>query len=145
MIRVFFFSFFYWLKRSRIEQKRELNNVPSDAVEPLWANTSRKRPPIQNFPSQITTALEPLVRDREHFWVTNLEFSILFALVSLSSAKVSVLWVGWEERKRERAGHHTSHAFYFFDHCYFYRDTQREPLRRREPSCNGPPCAWFYL
>ena len=24
------------------------------------------------------------------------------------------------------------HAFYFFYFCYFYRDTQQEPLRRRE-------------
>ena len=33
----------------------------------------------------------------------------------------SKLWGGWGERKRER-------AFYFFEYCYFYRDTQREPL-----------------
>ena len=45
-----------------------------------------------------------------------------------------VLWGDWGERKREHAGH--SHrpprAFYFFHHCYFYRDTQWEPLWRRE-------------
>ena len=23
--------------------------------------------------------------------------------------------------------------FFFFDYCYFFRDTQLEPLRRREP------------
>ena len=62
-----------------------------------------------------------------------------------------VLWRGWGERKRERAGHDgkgkergrvpafslfpSSHArFLFFDYCYFYRDTQRELLRRREGS-----------
>ena len=33
----------------------------------------------------------------------------------------SKLWGGWGERKRER-------AFYFFEYCYFYRDTQPEPL-----------------
>ena len=62
-----------------------------------------------------------------------------------------VLWGGWGERKRERAGHDGKgeertedfHLFplpiapralsiFFFDYCYFYRDTQREPLRRRE-------------
>ena len=62
-----------------------------------------------------------------------------------------MLWEGWGERKRERAGHDgkgkarrarearffpSSHrpprASYFFDYYYFYRDTQREPLQRRE-------------
>ena len=42
-----------------------------------------------------------------------------------------VLWEGLEERKRERAGH---------DYCYVYRDTQREPLRRREGSCTKSSC-----
>ena len=28
--------------------------------------------------------------------------------------------------------HRPPRAFYFFDYCYSYRDTQREPLRRRE-------------
>ena len=28
----------------------------------------------------------------------------------------------------------STRAFNFFDYCYFYRDTQREPLRRRERS-----------
>ena len=55
------------------------------------------------------------------------------------------MWGGRGQRKRERVGHHgkgkgfplfpSSHrpprAFYFFDYCYFYRDIQREPLRRR--------------
>ena len=62
-----------------------------------------------------------------------------------------MLWRGWGERKRERAEHDgkgkergrvpafslfpSSHArFLFFDYCYFYRDTQRELLRRREGS-----------
>ena len=30
------------------------------------------------------------------------------------------------------SSHRSPRAFYFFDYCYFYRDTQREPLRRRE-------------
>ena len=57
---------------------------------------------------------------------------------SLLRGGLFVLWGGWGERKRER----TNHVFslfpsctalsIFFDYCYFYRDTQREPLRRRE-------------
>ena len=62
-----------------------------------------------------------------------------------------VLWGGWGERKRERAGHDgkgeerreafrlflfpsppARFSIFFFDYCYFYRDTQREPLRRRD-------------
>ena len=44
-----------------------------------------------------------------------------------------MLRAGWGERKRERAGNDgPPRAFYCFDYCYFYRDTQREPLRRRE-------------
>ena len=62
-----------------------------------------------------------------------------------------VLWGGWEERKRARgarweggrenrgfspfpSSHRLPRAFhfFFFDYCYFYRDTQREPLSRRE-------------
>ena len=30
------------------------------------------------------------------------------------------------------SSHRPLRAFYFFDYCYSYRDTQREPLRRRE-------------
>ena len=30
------------------------------------------------------------------------------------------------------SSHRPRRAFYFFDYCYLYRDTQREPLRRRE-------------
>ena len=51
-----------------------------------------------------------------------------------------MLWGGWGERKRERAGHDgkvfsPSHRppRAFLDYCYFYSDTQREPLRRIEP------------
>ena len=66
-----------------------------------------------------------------------------------------MLWGGWGERKKESAGHNgkgkerreapfpSSHRlprafflisfFFFFDYCYFFRDTQLEPLRRREP------------
>ena len=63
-----------------------------------------------------------------------------------------VLWGGWAERKRERAGCNGKgeerteafrlfplpiapralSIFFFFDYCYFYRDTQWEPLWRRE-------------
>ena len=37
---------------------------------------------------------------------------------------IFVLWGGWGERKRKRAR--------FIIIIYFYRDTQQEPLRRRE-------------
>ena len=67
-----------------------------------------------------------------------------------------VLWAGWGKRKRERAENDekgkqrrdapafslfpsspTSFLFFFFsDDCYFYRDTQHEPLRRRENQKN---------
>ena len=51
-----------------------------------------------------------------------------------------MLWGGWRERKRERAGHASSPArFLFFDYCYFSRDTQRELQRRRE---NQRRCAF---
>ena len=30
------------------------------------------------------------------------------------------------------SSHRPPRAFYFFDYCYFYTDTQREPLRGRE-------------
>ena len=53
-----------------------------------------------------------------------------------------MLWKGCGERKRQLAGarweggrassHRPPRAFYFFDYCYFYRDTQREHLRGRE-------------
>ena len=58
-----------------------------------------------------------------------------------------VLWGSWGEKKESARGtmgrgkreerplpssHRTPRAFYFFDYCYFYWDTQREPLRRSE-------------
>ena len=56
----------------------------------------------------------------------------LYTYIRLSQKGVSplrrglfVLWGGWGERKRERAGHDVRLLL-------FYRDTQREPLRRRE-------------
>ena len=41
-----------------------------------------------------------------------------------------MLWGGWGERKRKRAG--SPARFLFFRLFYFDGDTQREPLRRRE-------------
>ena len=75
-----------------------------------------------------------------------------FALsTSLLLRGLFVLWGGWGERKRERAGHDgkgeertedfrlfplpiapRALSIFFFDYCYFCRDTQREPLSRRE-------------
>ena len=55
---------------------------------------------------------------------------------SLLRRSLFVLWKGLSERKRERASIPSSPArflfFFRFDYCYFYRNTQREPLRRRE-------------
>ena len=67
-----------------------------------------------------------------------------------------VLWGGWGERKRERAGHDMKGkkrrevpAFSLFpssparflifpiNYCYFYRDTQRKPMRRTEGRGEG--------
>ena len=72
---------------------------------------------------------------------------------TLSSAEAS-LWCreAGEREKKESAGHDgkgkerkgfslfpSSPARYlFFDYCYFYRDTQGEPLRRREGSVIKP-------
>ena len=64
-----------------------------------------------------------------------------------------MLWGGWGERNRERAGHDWKEKerreapafslfpsfparFLFFDYCYFYWDTLREHLRRRQLFCN---------
>ena len=47
--------------------------------------------------------------------------------------------LGRKEKTVRRApfpsSHRSLHAFYFFDYCYFFRNTQRELLRRRE-ACN---------
>ena len=54
-----------------------------------------------------------------------------------------------EEEKESAQGtfpssHRPLHAFYFFDYCYFFRNTQREPLRRRE-ACNYVSGIEFHL
>ena len=46
-------------------------------------------------------------------------------------------WEGEREKRGFRLppfppSHRPRRAFYFFDYCYFYRDTQREPLRIQE-------------
>ena len=68
---------------------------------------------------------------------------------SLLHRGLFVLWGGWGERKRERAGHDgkgeerreapavslfpsSPTRFLFFRLFYFDEDTQREPLRRRD-------------
>ena len=70
---------------------------------------------------------------------------------SLLRRGLFVLWGGWGEKKREHAGHdgkgkERTEAFrlsslliapcalsFFFNYCcFFYRDTRRGPLRRRE-------------
>ena len=50
---------------------------------------------------------------------------------TLPSAEASCV-VGRLGRKKKGVCGGAPHAFYFFDYCYFDRDTQREPLRRRE-------------
>ena len=69
---------------------------------------------------------------------------------TLSSAEAS-LWcreAGEREKKkalgtmgrgkREKAFPSSPARYLFFDYCYFYRDTQGEPLRRREGSVIKP-------
>ena len=50
---------------------------------------------------------------------------------------------GWGERKRKHARHDgkgkSPARLLFFDDCYFYCDTQREPLRRRELRVGARP------
>ena len=59
-------------------------------------------------------------------------------LDALSSTEYSCFCGEAGEKERERAGHDiggmktSPRAFYFFDYCYFLRDTQRKTLRRRE-------------
>ena len=54
-------------------------------------------------------------------------------LIPLSSAKASLCCrEAGEKEKRERTGHDEKRELSIFYYCYFYRDTQREPLRRRE-------------
>ena len=56
----------------------------------------------------------------------------------LSPPQSPLVFVGRLGRKKESApgtigrGKSFPCAFYFFDYCYFLRDTQRKPLRRRE-------------
>ena len=63
------------------------------------------------------------------------------SLKPFSSTDASCVVGGWGERKRQYAGHLIPlpiiplHAFYFSDYCYFFRNTQRELLQRRE-ACN---------
>ena len=59
---------------------------------------------------------------------------------SLLRRGLFVLWGGWGEKESvwETV---VPRAFYFFDYCYFYRDTQWEPLWRREWSGGVPPCS----
>ena len=46
----------------------------------------------------------------------------------LERKKKRARWARWEEMDR------APRAFYFFDYCYFYWDTQQESRRRREPT-----------
>ena len=72
---------------------------------------------------------------------------------ALSPPKRSLCVMGRLGRKKKRArggtmgrgkreerfspvpsSHRPPRAFYVFDYCYFHKDTQREPLLRREPN-----------
>ena len=61
----------------------------------------------------------------------------------LSPPQSPLVFVGRLGRKKESArgtigrGKSSPRAFYFFDYCYFLRDTQRKPLRRRELILDG--------
>ena len=64
-----------------------------------------------------------------------LNFLLSFLLVTmkkLSSMQRPLCVVGRLGRKKKNARRKALSPFYFFDYCYFYRDTQREPLWRRE-------------
>ena len=52
----------------------------------------------------------------------------------LSSAEASLCCreAGEEVEESTRGMMGSPRAFYFFVYCYFYRDTLREPLRRRQ-------------
>ena len=82
-----------------------------------------------------------------------LQVSLFVSLLRSPRRGRFVLWGGWGERNRERVGQdgkekerREAHAFslfpsfpagfLFFDYCYFYWDTLREHLRRRELFCN---------
>ena len=79
-------------------------------------------------------------KKRKHHTKELLEVCILnFSLLTtrpLSSAEASLCCgeAGGKEKESMRGirSHRPPHAFYFFHYCYFYRDTQWEPLRRRE-------------
>ena len=114
-------------------------------------------PEIKRSPSKILRATSqpppppsPAINnDRSVRWIIKSRLSLILRVNvvlnrtvvvhgdSLSSAEASlfygeafVLWGGWGESKRERAGH--DRLCIFFDYWYFDGDTQREPLRRRE-------------
>ena len=64
-----------------------------------------------------------------------LNFLLSFLLVTmkkLSPVQRPLCVVGRLGRKKTNARRKVPSPFYFFDYCYFYRDTQREPLWRRE-------------
>ena len=64
-----------------------------------------------------------------------LEGALSFAEASLFCGKAG-------EKKNESVWETVvPRAFYVFDYCYFYRDTQWEPLWRREWSGGVPPCS----
>ena len=113
-------------------------------------------PEIKRSPSKLPRATPPppppspaINNERSVRWIIKSRLSLILRVNvvlnrtvvvhsdSLSSSEASlfygeafVLWGGWGESKRERAGH--DGLCIFFDYWYFDGDTQREPLRRRE-------------
>ena len=64
----------------------------------------------------------------------------VFTALSLSSPEAFLCCreAGEKEKESARGAMVRGKSFLFFDYCYFYWDTQREPLRRREL-----PCSWW--
>ena len=123
-----------------------------DLIPPFWVSQKSSDPPL-NSPAQPPPPSPPpspaINNERSVRWIIKSRLSLILRVNvvlnrtvivhsdSLSSAEASlfygeafVLWGGWGESKRERAGH--DGLCIFFDYWYFDGDTQREPLRRRE-------------
>ena len=123
----------------------------NQAIPPFWVSQKSSDPPLKS-PAQSPPPPPPspaINNDRSVRWIIKSRLSLILRVNvvlnrtvvvhgdSLSSAEASlfygeafVLWGGWGESKRERAGH--DGLCIFFDYWNFDGDTQREPLRRRE-------------
>ena len=139
-----------WLSFQSFQQSPLLGSqwrlIPSFWVPQKWSDPPLKSPAQPPPPPPPSPAIN---NERSVRWIIKSRLSLILRVNvvlnrtvvvhsdSLSSAEASlfygeafVLWGGWGESKRERAGH--DGLCIFFDYWYFDGDTQREPLRRRE-------------